>query len=153
MKAQVFLIVLALLATAQLATSLRAATPEQEKVFLQKYKAAFEAGDRAALASFLYTQGASPMAIQIFKAMQANAIGGTITSIDLVDLTPKEVQKAERVEVGPGGQKFILPLKPAKKLRISIATKTADGISASRSESLVAEKDGKLVIPVPVNAK
>jgi hypothetical protein len=40
-------------------------------------------------------------------------------------------------------------LKPTRKLVISIETKTADGSSSRKTENFVAEKDGKLVIPVP----
>ena len=46
----------ALLITPLLALSLRAGTPAQDKDFVDKYKAAFEKGDKATLESFLYTK-------------------------------------------------------------------------------------------------
>jgi hypothetical protein len=45
----------------------RAGSAEQEKAFTDKYKTAFEAKDTATLESFLYTQGADPMAIEFYK--------------------------------------------------------------------------------------
>ena len=46
-----------------------------------------------------------------------------------------------------------LPLKPTKKLKITVETKDANGSSSSSSENFVAEKDGKYVIPVPAAVK
>ena len=43
-----------------LAFGIVAATPEQEKAFTDKYKAAMEGKDTATLESFLYTQGSDP---------------------------------------------------------------------------------------------
>ncbi len=40
-------------------------------------------------------------------------------------------------------------LKPTKKLVIKIEKKDANGSSTSTTENLIAEKDGKFVIPVP----
>ena len=46
-----------------------------------------------------------------------------------------------------------LPLKPTKKLKITVETKDGDNTSSSTSSSFVVEKDGKFLIPVPVTAK
>ena len=126
----------------------RAGSAEQEKAFTDKYKTAFEAKDTATLESFLYTQGADPMAVEFYKMMQTGEAGGKISKIELVALTPEDVAKASAPQDSPGG-KVCLPLKPIKKLVISIESKSAEGSSSSKSESFVAEKDGKLVIPVP----
>jgi hypothetical protein len=146
---------LAALLTAPLcAMSLRAGTPAQEKAFVDKYKAAFEAGDKATLESFLYTQGANPMALEFYKMMQSEGAGsGKISKIELVDLTPEDVKKASEIQTGPDGGKAQLPLKPTKKLKITIETKDANGSSSSSSENFVAEKDGNYVIPVPATVK
>jgi len=136
------------------ATSLRAGTPAQEKEFVDKYKAAFEKGDKATLESFLYTKDANPKALEFYKMMQSDGAGtAKITKIELVNLTPEQVKEASGVKTGPDGVKAQLPLKPTKKLKISIETKDANGSSSSSSESFVAEKDGKYVIPVPIMAK
>jgi hypothetical protein len=131
-----------------------AGTPEQEKAFTAKYKAAFEKGDKATLESFLYTQGANPMALEFYKMMQSEGAGtAKISKIELVDLTPEDVKKASEPMTGPDGSKAQLSLKPTKKLKISVETKDANGSSTSTSESFIAEKDGKYVIPVPATVK
>jgi len=131
------------------APGLFAGTPEQEKAFLDKYKTAFEAGDKATLQTFLYTKDAHPMALEFYKMMQLDGAGGKISKIELVDLAPADAKRAEATEEGPDGKKTRLPLKPTKKLNITVAK---DG-SSSSTGCLVAEKDGKFVIPVPVPAK
>jgi hypothetical protein len=126
-----------------------AATPEQEKAFTNKYKTAFEGNDTATLEAFLYTQGADPEIVGFYKMMQSGEAGAKISSIELVNLTPEDAKKAAAPMESPGGGKVCLPLKPTKKLIIKIEKKDASGSSSSKSESFVAEKDGKLVIPVP----
>ena len=144
----------ALLIAPLCATSLRAGTPAQEKDFVDKYKAAFEKGDKATLESFLYTKGANPTALEFYKMMQSEGAGtAKISKIELVDLTPEDVKKASEVQTGPDGSKAQLSLKPTKKLKISIETKDANGSSSSSSDNFVAEKDGKYVIPVPATVK
>jgi hypothetical protein len=134
-------------------TAVLAGTPEQEKAFTDKYKAAFEAKDSATLESFLYTKDANPMALGFYKMMMTEGAGGKISKIELVDLSPEDAKKAEATQEGPGGMKTRLPLKPTKKLKITVETKDANGSSSSTNESFIAEKDGKFVIPVPVPAK
>lgn len=134
-------------------SALRAGTPEQEKEFTAKYKAAYEAKDTATLYSFLYTENANPRALGFYKMMMSNGVGEKISKIELVDLSPEDAKKAEGVQDGPGGMKTRLPLKPTKKLRIVVETKDGDNTSSSTNESFVADKDGKLVIPVPATAK
>jgi hypothetical protein len=139
--------------TCAFAFSLHAGTAEQEKAFLDKYKAAYEAGDKATLESFLYTKGAHPKALEFFKMMQMLGAGSKIGKIELIDLSPEEAKQAEAVNEMPDGQKAKLPLKPTKKLKISAETNDASSNSSSSNSCLVAEKDGKFVIPVPVPAK
>jgi hypothetical protein len=131
-----------------LALGVVAATPAQEKAFTDKYKAAMEGKDTAALASFLYTQGSDPEALEFYKMMQSGGAGEKISTIELVNLTPEDVKKATTPMDGPTG-KVCLNLKPTKKLVIKVEKKDASGSSSSSSENFVAEKDGKLVIPVP----
>jgi hypothetical protein len=135
------------------AISLQAGTPAQDKDFVDKYKAAFEKGDKATLESFLYTKDANPMALEFYKMMMTAEVGGKISKIELVDLTPEDVKKASEVQTGPDGSKAQLPLKATKKLKITVETKDANGSSSSSSENFVAEKDGKYVIPVPATVK
>ena len=131
-----------------------AGTAEQDKAFVDKYKAAFEKGDKATLESLLYTKDANPMALEFYKMMISEGAGSAkIAKIELVDLTPDDAKKAAAVETGPDGSKAKLPLTPTKKLKISIENKDANGSSTSSSEAFVAEKDGKYVIPVPALVK
>ena len=76
------------------AITLQAGTPAQDKDFVDKYKAAFEKGDKATLESFLYTKDANPMALEFYKMMMTAEAGGKISKIELVDLTPEDVKKA-----------------------------------------------------------
>ena len=147
------LLLAALLIAPLCATSLPAGTPAQDKDFVDKYKAAYEKGDKATLESFLYTKDANPEALEFYKMMMAPEPGAKIAKIELVDLTPEDAKKASEVMTGPDGSKAQLSLKPTKKLKISIETKDANGSSTSSSESFVAEKDGKYVIPVPATVK
>lgn len=134
--------------------ALQAGTPAQDKEFCDKYKAAYEKGDKAALEAFLYTKDAHPMALEFYKMMQAEGAGtAKISKIELVDLTPEDVKKASEVQTGPDGVKAQLPLKPTKKLKISIENKDANGSSTNSTENFIAEKDGKYVIPVPAKVK
>ena len=80
--------------------------------------------------------------------MQSGGAEGKISKIELVGLTPGDVKKATTPMDGPTG-KVCLNLKPTKKLVIKVENKDANGSSSSSSENFVAEKDGKLVIPVP----
>jgi hypothetical protein len=131
-----------------LAFGIVAASPEQEKAFTDKYKAALEGKDTATLESFLYTQGSDPGALEFYKMMQSGAAGEKISKIELVSLTPEDVKKATTPMDGPTGR-VCLNLKPTKKLVIKVENKDANGSSSSSSENFVAEKDGKFVIPVP----
>jgi hypothetical protein len=147
------LFLLTAVVTSLITTALQAGTPEEEKAFIEKYKTAFEAGDKATLQSFLYTENADPTVLEFYKMMQTDGAGQKIAKIELVDLSPEDVKKTASAMPGPGGQMIRLSLKPTKKLKITVETKSADGSSKSSSESFVAEKDGKYLIPVPVPAK
>src|SRR5688572_13262859 len=115
------MLTVALLAlTSVFTVSLRAGTAEQEEDFVDKYKAAFEAGDKATLESLLYTKGAHPKALEFYKMMQTEGSGAKIAKIELLDLSPEEAKEAEAVEEMPDGQKTRFPIKPTKKLKISI---------------------------------
>ena len=130
------------------------ADPAQEKAFVDKYKAAFEAGDKTTLQSFLYTQGANPVALEFYKTTQSEGAGsGKISKIELIDLTPEDAKKASEIQTDPNGGKMRFPLKPTKKLKITIEIKDVNGNSSSSSENFVAKKDGNYVIPVPATVR
>ncbi len=137
------------------AVEIRAATPEQEKAFIESYKKAFEAKDEKALAAFLHTKGADVSTIGFFSMMQLAEAGQPVSSIELVTPTAEEAAKFNKAMEMPDGKMYKLPVKPTKKLVIVIEEKSGGGSSTSTSTSSnpVAEIDGKLLIPVPVPAK
>ena len=73
-----------------------AATPEQEKAFTDKYKAAMEGKDTATLESFLYTKGSDPAALKFYKMMQSGGAGDKISTIELVVSHRRTLRKRRR---------------------------------------------------------
>ena len=136
------------LAVAAACVSVYAGDSPQEKAFVDSYKKAFEAKDTAALQSFLYAQGSDPGILEIYKTMQSSDAGERISKIELVDFTAEEMKKVALPKDSPTGGKVCFPLKPSKRLMITIDKKDAKGMS-STSGNFIAEKDGKFVIPVP----
>lgn len=137
---------------AMLVTPAFAATPAQEKAFVDSYKKAYESKDAKALQAMLYTKGADPMALDFYKMMITADMGATLSSIMLVDLTAEDSKKLESGK-SPDGRPMKMTLKPVKKLVLKTSTKSASGSSTGSSESFVAEFEGKLVIPVPASGK
>jgi hypothetical protein len=133
--------------------TLTAASPEQEKAFVEAYRAAFEAKDEKALKSFLYTRGAHPLALEFYTMMITEGAGAKEAEITLENLKPGEAKAAASVQEGPDGAPVRMPLKPTKRLVIQVTTKNGVHTGTSTSQVFVAEADGKLVIPVPVPAK
>ena len=138
---------------AALALSAHAATPEQEKAFVESYKKALESNDTKALAAFLYTEGAKKETVEFFTMMQTSNAGKAVTSIELVAPTKEEAADYNKAKEMPDGKKYKLPFAPTKQLVIKIEEKNDNGSSTSTSKCPVGEKNGKLVIPVPVPAK
>ena len=119
-----------------------------EKAFVDSYKKAFEAKDTAALQSFLYTQGSDPGILEIYKTMQSSDAGEKISKIELIDFTAEEMKKVAMPKDSPTGGKVCFPLKPTKRLMITLDKKGAKGVSTTMG-NFIAENDGKFVIPVP----
>src|SRR5579871_1041502 len=130
MKFKTSLVVLA--GAAVLSFSVRAATPEQEKTFVESYKKALEAHDAKTLAGFLYTKGAQPEQVEFFKMMLlAVDPTATITSITLETPTAEEAADFAKPKTMPDGKEYKIPLKPVKFLVIKTETKDANGSSSS----------------------
>ena len=147
-------LVLSALLVTSLSIALQAGTPAQDKEFVDKYKAAFEKGDKATLESFLYLKDPHPMALEFYKSKLSEGAGTKkISKIELLELTPEDVKKAAEVHAGPDGSKAKLPLKATKKLKISFDTKDSTGSSTTSTTNFVAETEGKYVIPVPAAVK
>jgi hypothetical protein len=139
-------------AFACVALSAGAATPAQEKTFVDTYRKAYEAKDEKTLASLLYTKGADPAAVAFYKMMMSADTGSKITSIDLVEVTADDRKRIESMQ-SPDGKAAKLVLPPAKKLVIKSETKNANVSASGSSEIFVGEADGKLYILVPAASR
>lgn len=142
-----------LLATLAFATAALAATPEQEKAFVAAYQKAFESNDTKTLESFLLTKGAPADTIEFFKMMQSAEAGKKISKIELVTPDAEQLKKLNKPIPMPDGKLYKMPITPKKQLVIVIEDKEGESTGTSTSKLPVAEKDGKLVIPVPVPAE
>lgn len=142
--------ILALLAA--LSVAAHAATPEQERVFVESYKKALENNDTAALAAFLHTEGATQETIDFFTTLQAMDAGRKIVSIQLVPLSPEERAIYNQGMSMPDGRSYKMPFTPVKQLILVVESASAEGTSQGTSKIAVGEKNGKLVIVVPVPA-
>jgi len=128
-----------------------AASPDQEKQFVDTYQKAYEAKDSKTLNSLLYTKGADPQALEFYKMMMTGD-GGKVTSIQLLALTPQDKAKSESGK-SPDGKPMKLVLPATKKLVVKTEIKDKNGSSSSSSEIFVGESDGKLYVLVPAAAK
>jgi len=129
-----------------------AATPAQEKAFVDAYRKAFDAKDEKTLASLLYTKGADPAAVAFYKMMMTAEAGSKIASIDMTDITAEDRKRIESMQ-SPDGKPARLVLPPTKKLVVKSQTKTADVTASGTSEIFVGEADGKLYILVPAASR
>lgn len=131
---------------------LRAASPEAENAFVEKYKKALESGDAEALAAFLYTKGAGEEQIELFKMMQTPDPAGKLKSIKLI--TPDAAMAAkynEPLEM-PDGTSYVLPLPVSRQLIVEYDFSGPEGTGSQTSKYPVAEINGQLLIPIPVPA-
>ena len=143
---------LACAAIAALPALAAAATPAQERQFVDTYRKAYEGRDHKTLVSLLYTNGADAQALVFYKMMLGAEMGGRIASIELVDLTPEDEVRARSAQ-GLDGKTYRLVLPATKKLVVKTATKDRDGSSSATSEVFVGESGGRLWILVPAAAK
>ena len=141
-----------LLGMLALAACAYAATPAQEKQFVDTYRKAYEGKDDKTLVSLLYTKGADPAAVSFYKMMMAAEMGGKIKTIELADLTADDRKRVESMQ-SPDGKPAKLVMPPTKKLVVKTETKDKSGSSSSSSEVFVGESDGKLYILVPAASR
>jgi hypothetical protein len=144
--------VLALVLMACVAQALVAATPAQERQFVDAYRKASDARDHKGLVALLYTKGADPEALAFYEMMLGAGMGSRIASIELVDLTAEDRARADSTQ-SPAGRPMKLVLPATKKLVIKSGTRDKDGSSSSSSEVFVGESGGRLWILVPGAAK
>ena len=140
-------------ALAALSSGALAATPAQEKAFVDGYRTAYEGSNAKALHALLYTKGADPQALEFYRMMMTEGMGAKVSSIALETLTADDRKNAASTMPGPGGRSYRLTLVPVKKLVIKRASQGSSGSSVQTSTVFVGEADGRLVIPVPGPAK
>ena len=141
-----------MLAASVVAAAVHAATPAQEKQFVDTYRKAYEGKDHNTLVSLLYTRGADAKALAFYKMMMGAELGGRISAIELADLTAEDRKRLESMQ-GPDGRPAKLVLPPTKKLVVKTGSKDKSGSSSSSSEVFVGEADGKLWILVPAASR
>jgi hypothetical protein len=112
-----------------------AATPAQEKAFVDSYRKALEAGDAKTLAGYLLTEGASSDAVEFFKMTQALEPSAKVVSIELAKPDAAEAAKFGEAMKMPDGKSYKLPLKVTNVLVIKTETKDANGSSSGTSKS------------------
>ena len=141
------------LAFACVALAAGAATPAQEKAFVDTYRKAYESKDAKTLESLLYAKGADPQALGFYRMMMTEGMGSKIASIALEPLTDADRADVAKTMPGPGGKPVRLTLVPVRKLVIKRENRDASGSSTTTSRVYVAEAEGRLVVPVPGPAK
>lgn len=143
----------AVLAGVMCVVPVRAATPAQEKAFVDGFKKAVERKDAKALKALLYVKDADPTALEFYNMMIVADFGSTIKSIALVELTADEHKQMAAGGKNIQDKPMKMPLKPIKSLEITTSTKTPDLTASGSSQWYVAEHEGRLVIPVPALVK
>lgn len=130
-----------------------AATPAQEKAFVDGFKKAVERKDAKALKALFYVKDADPNALEFYSMMIVSDFGSTIKSAALLDLTTEEKAQMEKGGQNLEGKPIKMPLKPIKSLVLTTASKSPDMTTSGSSQWYIAEFEGKLVIPVPALVK
>lgn len=143
------LIVLLALLASFACSGFSAVTTEQEKEFVDIYRNALEKSDAKAQAGFLSTDGAEPETIEFIKGWLTRDFGAKITEIRLEPLDAAAEAAISKPMPMSNGKLYKLPLKPVRMLVFTV--ETGDGPRTRRLP--IAEKEGKLVITVPVPAE
>jgi hypothetical protein len=128
------------------------ATPAGEQAFLSAYRKALENSDTKTLDSFLMTEGTPAEVVEFFKMMNSVPAGATLVDVTLESPTAEETAEFNRVMPMPDGKSYKLPITPTKKLVVTMKVSGENANSTSKATLPVAEKDGKLMIPLPVPA-
>ena len=129
------------------------APANKEQDFIAAFRKALESKDSKMMDLLLLKDGTPAEVVEFYTMMMDVPAGVTIESLELVTPTAEETAKFQQSLPMPDGKNYKLPITPTKQL-VMIMKETGAGSSGTSKSSLpVAEKDGKLVIPLPVPAE
>jgi hypothetical protein len=128
------------------------AAGSKEQAFVAAFRTALEKKDQKTLDSFLLKDGTPAEIVEFFTMMMDLPAGMKIESVELATPTAEEAAKYNKAMEMPDGKSYKLPVTPTKQLVIIMKEEGANGSGTSKSSLPVAEKDGKIVIPLPVPA-
>jgi hypothetical protein len=137
-------------ASSKTAATADKAGDNKEQAFVAAFRAALEKNDKKTLDSFLLKDGTPAEVVEFFTMMMDLPAGLKIESIELVAPTAEEAAKYNQAMPMPDGKNYKLPITPTKQLVIIMKEQGPNGSGTSKSSLPVAEKDGKIVIPLPV---
>ena len=126
-----------------------AAPADQEKAFLSAFRKALETKDKAAMDSMILKDGTPAELMEFFEMMLDVPAGMQLESVDLVTPSAEDAAKYGKDMEMPDGKNYKMPLTPTKQLVIVMKEGTS---GTSKSTLPVAEKDGRIVILMPVPA-
>jgi hypothetical protein len=125
--------ILTILATLSLTAF--AATPAQEKEFVDNYKKALEANDAKALAGFLHTDGAAKDTVEFFTMMQTINAGKKVSSIELVTPSAADMAKLNEPMEMPDGKKYKMPFPRPSNSLSSLKRKAAKALARAPAKA------------------
>lgn len=129
------------------------ASADLEKNFIAAFRQALEKHDTKTMDSLLLKDKTPADIVEFYTMMMDLPQGMKIESIELLVPSAEDAAKFNKAMEMPDGKKYKLPIKPTKQLVIVMKEESANGNSSSKSSLPVAEKDGKLIIPLPVAAE
>ena len=124
----------------------------REQAFVAAFREAIEKKDTKALDSLMLKDRTPAEVVEFFTMMLDLPAGKKIESVNLVTPSAEEAAKYKEAMEMPDGNKYQLPVTPTKTLVLIMKEEGASGNGTSKSRLPVAEKDGKLIIPLPVPA-
>jgi hypothetical protein len=124
----------------------------KEQAFIAAFRGAIEKKDAKAMDSLMLKDGTPADVVEFFAMMLDLPAGMKIESVELVTPSAEDAEKYKEAMEMPDGKQYKLPIAPTKTLVLIMKEEGASGSGTSKSTLPVAEKDGKLIIPMPVPA-
>ena len=123
------------------------------QLFAETYLHALQSKDTPKLDSMMLTDGVPAETLEFFKMMREEPGEGTTMSVEVMAVTPEDLEKYGAEQEMPDGKMYKMPMAPSHVMKITSETKDASGESKGSSSLPIGEKDGRFVIllPVPVS--